>query len=274
MRINGSLVLVTGASSGIGAATAKAAARRGGRVALLARTRSKLEAVASEIVNAGGEARVYPVDLAQADAADRAAHAVTVEMGTPDVLVNSAGAGRWLFVEETSPEEAAHMMAAPYFAAFHITRAFLPAMLRRNTGHIVNINSPAARMPWPGCTGYAAARWAMKGFTEALRADFWKTGLRVTSIVAGKVDTPYFITNPGTEARSPKIGRLIPTLTADGAASAIVRAIERNQREVIIPFALRVFYVAHALLPRLVERVVYETGWSYSRALRAYSPHI
>jgi short-subunit dehydrogenase len=112
----------------------------------------------------------------------------------------------------------------------------------------------------------------MKGFTEALRADFWKTGLRVTSIVAGKVDTPYFTTNPGAEARSPTIGRLIPTLTAEAVASAIVHAVERNRREVIIPFMLRLFYVLHAIFPRLVERAVYETGWSYSRAQRAEMP--
>jgi short-subunit dehydrogenase len=187
-------------------------------------------------------------------------------MGTPDIVINSAGIGRWLFAEETSPAEAVRMMAAPYFAAFYITRAFLPDMLKRHSGHVVNINSPASRVPWPGSTAYAAARWAMKGFTEALRADFWRTGLRVTSIVAGKVDTPYFIHNPGTVERSPTIARLIPTLTPEQVAGSIVRAIEHNQREVVIPFMLRVFYAAHSVLPRLVERIVCSTGWQHPPA--------
>ena len=105
----------------------------------------------------------------------------------------------------------------------------------------------------------------MKGFTEALRADLWQTNIKVTSIVAGKVDTPYFDHNPGTLERSPAIARIIPTLTADQVAHAIIDGIEHNRREVIIPFMLRVFYLAHSLAPRLAERIVWGTGWHYGR---------
>ena len=262
MRIDhDALSLITGASSGIGATTAKAIARQGGRVLLLARTPSTLNEVEREIRSSGGEARAYAVDLANAAAADAVVQKIKAEMGTPDVIVNSAGIGRWLFAEETDPSEALAMMGAPYFAAFHITRAFLPEMLKRNRGHIVNINSPAARLPWPGSTAYSAARWAMKGFTEALRADLWQTNIKVTSIVAGKVDTPYFDHNPGTLERSPTIARIIPTLTADQVAHAIIDGIEHHRREVIIPFMLRVFYLAHSLAPRLAERIVWGTGY-------------
>jgi len=171
MKLKGKILVITGASSGIGAATARAAAREGARVVLLARSQGKLEDLAEEIRREGGQAWVYPVDLTDDQAVAEVAERITREVGTPDILVNNAGVGRWLATEETSAEEAVSMMAAPYFAAFFLTRAFLPDMLRRHTGTIVNMTSLASRIVWPGAVAYTAARWAMRGLTEALRAD-------------------------------------------------------------------------------------------------------
>ena len=162
MKVTGTLALVTGASSGIGAATARELAREGARVLLLARTREALDRVAREITDAEGSAKVQSVDLADAPAVQQAASAIQAESGTPDILVNGAGAGRPLFTEETSPAEAAQMIAVPYLGAFNLTRAFLPDMIRRRRGHIVNVSSVAAFFAVPGMTGYTAARWAMR----------------------------------------------------------------------------------------------------------------
>lgn len=266
MELQDKLVLITGASSGIGAAAAQALAARGARVALVARTRPALEAVAGAITAAGGQARVYPADLADPAAASAAAAQVQAEWGVPDVLVNSAGAGRWLFTEETEPAEAVQMMNAPYFAAFFITRACLPAMLARRSGWIVNVNSPAARIVWPGATGYVAARWALYGFTEALRADLAGTGLGVTSVVCGEIATPYFTHNPGVLERAPWIARrLMPALNADEVAAALARGVERGEREVVRPFLLRVFLAANSLAPHLIRALVVSTGWRHDR---------
>jgi short-subunit dehydrogenase len=266
MEIGGKVVLITGASSGIGAATAQAMAARGACVALLARTRAALDSVAHSITERGGTARVYAADAADPAAVELAAGRITAEMGTPDILINSAGAGRWLFTEETEPEEAFSMMSAPYFAAFFVTRAFLPAMLARGSGHIVNINSPIARIPWPGASGYAGARGALQAFTDALRADLYRTGLRVTSIVAGEVRTPYFTHNPGVLERAPKIARLvIPALEPEQVAHAILRAIERNQRQVVVPLMLQFFYALNTLAPRLVEWLATVSGHQHNR---------
>ena len=117
MKIQNSLALITGASGGIGAATARELAAAGAKVILLARTQSKLDAVADEIRTGGGVAHVYPCDLGDADAVNATAERIKAEVGVPDILINNAGAGRWLAVEETDPAEAVSMMSTPYFAS-------------------------------------------------------------------------------------------------------------------------------------------------------------
>jgi len=264
VNINGRLALITGASSGVGAAAAKAIARRGGRVLLVARTQSALERVAAEITASGGVAHVYPADVADAADVERMASAVREEVGTPDILINNAGAGRWLFVEETDPAEAVQMMAAPYFAAFYITRAFLPEMLKRHSGHIVNITSPICYLVWPGAAAYGAARWAMRGFSASLRADLHGTGIGVTLMTPGKVSSAYFANNPGSEERIPWIARIYGTLTPEQVGTAIVRAVERNRGEVILPFMLRLTVMLHNVLPGPIDWLLIRTGWKHT----------
>lgn len=264
MKIENSIVLVTGASSGIGAATARAMARRGAQVILAARTQPALESAAADIRSGGGRAHVCAVDLADPGAVERTFTQIVAEVGHPDIVVNSAGAGRWLFAEETSPAEMTRMMAVPYFAAFYVTRLCLPEMIRRGRGHVVNINSPVTQLPWPGATGYGAGRFAMHGFTTLLRLDLHGTGVRVTSIVPGRTDTPYFDNNPGVLDRAPKIAVLIPTVTPEQVAEATVRAVERNKREVVMPFVLRVFYAIGWLAPWLTEWLLVQTGWRHA----------
>jgi len=261
MIIKGSLVLVTGASSGMGAAIAKAMAKVGGRLVLLARRKETLDKVAADISSAGGKARTYPVDLADADAVAAVASRIAQELGTPDIIVNNAGAGRWLFVDETSPAEAVEMMAVPYFAAFNVTHAFLPAMLKRNSGHIVNISSVGSRFVWPGATAYLAARWAVRGFTEALRADLDGTGIGVTLYESGVVKSPYWEHNPGSRERVPKMGNLVPELTPEQVGNAIVRGVERNKRLIVIPFLMKLTYWQHAVFPRVVQWLMTKTGY-------------
>ena len=261
MDVKNSRILITGASSGIGAATAKAAAREGAQVILLARTSSKLEQVAAEIRREGGRASVYPVDLTDASAVDQCAQQIMSEVGVPDILVNNAGAGRWLSIEETRPEEAAAMMSAPYLAAFYITRAFLPEMLNRNSGVIVNLTSIASRIVWPGATAYAAGRWAMRGFTQALEADLSGTQLRTMLVTFAAVRSAYWENNPGSEMRVPKAQAMIPVLTAEQAAAAIVNGLKRNHREVIAPFMLRVVLALNYLFPFVTRRLMVLTGY-------------
>ena len=265
MRLEGKLVFVSGASSGIGAASARALARKGARVILIARNQGKLEHLAIEIRDNGGKAHVYPGDLADVKAVDALKAAIETDLGTPDVLVHCAGMGRWLFTEETSPEEMQQMMAVPYFATFYPTRAFLPAMLERGSGHIVIVNSPASYQPWAGATGYTAARWALRGFCEALRVDLSGTGIKVTSIVPAYVDSPYFDNNTGVRERFPTINRIVPDLSTEDVANGIVRGIELERGEVIMPLMLRVLLIFQRLFPRLTRWVIIKTGYKHPK---------
>jgi uncharacterized protein len=264
MNPNGKIALVTGASSGIGAATARALADAGARVILVARRARELEKVAGSI---GRQATAFPADLSDASAVSAMATRVNSEVGTPDIIVNNAGAGQWKFVEETTPAEAVQMMAVPYFAAFFVTHAFMPAMLRRGTGHIVNVSSVGSRFVWPGATAYIAARWAVRGFTEALRADLSGTGIHVTLYESGVVRSDYWDHNPGSLERVPKMGTLVPPVTNEAAASAIVRGIQRERKLVVIPFMMRLTYWQHAVFPGVVQWLMTRTG--YRRKQRA-----
>jgi uncharacterized protein len=260
MRLEGRTVLITGASSGIGAATAKAVARKGARAILLARTKPKLDSVVDEITAAGGEARAYEVDCGNREQVARVAPEIEREVGTPDVVVNNAGAGRFLFFEETPPEEFEQMMSVPFFAAVYITRAFLPSMVERGSGLIVNVNTPIAFLAWRAAAGYAAARWAVRGFSESLSADLHGSGVKVSQVVPGKVSSTYFEHNPGAEEGIPGIARLIRTLTPEEVAEVIVRTIESEKRLVFAPLMLRLFMLNARVFPRLTRALAIKTS--------------
>lgn len=262
MEIAGKVALVTGASSGMGEAIARSLARAGAQVLLLARREEELERVAAGIQSAGGRAQVHAIDLTDSEAVAALAARITRETGTPDIIVNNAGAGQWKFIEETTPAEARQMMALPYFAAFDVTRAFIGGMLARNSGHIVSMSSAASRFVWPGAAAYTAARWAVRGFTEALRADLHGTGIGVTLYESTQVESPYWEANPGSRERIPRIGRLLlRTLRPEEVGEAVAAAIRANRRTVVIPFMLKVVYFQHYLFPWLVQWLMNATGY-------------
>jgi short-subunit dehydrogenase len=127
-------------------------------------------------------------------------------------------------------------------------------MLARRSGHIVNVTSVAARLAWPGAVAYAAARAAMEGFTNALRADLHGSGLSVTLAMFGTVKTPYWEHNPGSRERLPKQAAGIRALSPEQAASAIVAGIEKGARTIVEPAAFRLLFALNRLFPRLTEQ--------------------
>jgi uncharacterized protein len=248
------IALVTGASSGIGEATAKRYAASGAQVALLARNAERLDAVAAAIRRDGGSAMPFVADLSDATAVAEVSARIARDLGTPDILINNAGAGRWLPLIETSAAEASAMIAVPYLAAFNLTRAFLPEMLKRRSGKIAFVTSPAAFLAWPNASGYIAARRAVAGLADALRAEVKGSGVTVTLVVLGTVDSPYWQHNPGSREHLPAGNALTPTLTTQEAAEAIFAGVDSGARMVVKPSIFRALFVLNALAPRLVAR--------------------
>ena len=254
MNIDGRRALITGASSGIGAATARVLAARGASVVLVARNLDRLTAVAAGIQAAGGQAEVHAADLADAQQISRVADVVASQGDVPDIVVNNAGAGRWLPIADTSADELAAMVAVPFLAAFNLTRELLPGMRRRGTGHIVNVTSIGAFLVWPYAAGYISARWAMRGFREALRAELYGSGIGVSLVAFAQVSSSFWEHNPGSWERLPAAAQRLRTLTPDEAALAIANAVEREKRLVLRPRMIHVLRMVNALFPRGTER--------------------
>lgn len=251
------LALVTGASSGIGADTARHLAAAGWRVVLVARDAARLNDVCASI---DGQAFPEPCDASDSDLVIAMADRVRNSLGVPDLIVNAAGVGRWARIEETSPAEARAMVGAPYLAAFNVVHAFMDEMLRRGSGTLIHVNSPAAYVAWPAAVGYTAARAALHGFHEALRQDLAGTGVQSCEVVFGVVASEYFAHNPGGEARIPGLARTIRTLTTAECAAVIVDVARRPRAEVVHPFLLRVYRWQSRLTPGLVRWLLWRTG--------------
>jgi uncharacterized protein len=260
------VAVVTGASSGIGAATAVALGERGWTVVMVARTRSALEEVAARVQKAGGTPVLEVGDAADGRSVLEMAERIRRTVGVPEVIVNSAGAGSWRYIDETPPEEMVKMMGAPFFAAYNFTYAFMKDMLARKSGRIIHIGSPASALTYPGATGYTCARWALRGLHEALRQDLHGTGVTTSHLVVGPVETPYFEKHPGSQERLPWIANLLfRILKPEECAQAVMKLIQRPRAQVIIPFAVKLFYWTQAISPWLARYIPRITG--HKRAL-------
>lgn len=257
----GKLVVVTGASRGIGAATAIAFAQHGARVCLLARTQSDLDKVVRQIEDEGGKGIAYPVDLSNGEAATAVAHTIIEAEGIPDVLVNNAGLGRWLYAQETPHDEAEMMIKLPYLAAFWLSSAFLPGMLKRGSGRILNVNSPVSIFTWGGATGYASSRWALRGFTSSLWIDLHGTGVTACQCVFGEVSSNYFEANPGAHERLPVLAKILPVITPERVAKSLIKASKHKRRAIASPFLIAFFIRLNSVAPSwvrwLMRRVSY-----------------
>lgn len=262
MNVKDKLVLVTGASAGMGMNAAKSFAEAGSKVILLARRKDKLEKVSEEIQAGGGTAYVYDCDLLDQESIVNVVSKIKTELGVPDVIINNAGYGEWKYLDETNDQEIVSYMHVPTFAAMFITRYFLPEMLERNTGSIVNVTSPMSYLICPGATAYITARFALRGFYEALKADLANTNITVSLLVAGLVlDSEYWQTNPDSLNKIPKIARLlVPNLSSENAGKKMVQIVEKEKSLMITPFMLRTVFWQFAVAPMVVQWLMRVTG--------------
>ncbi len=190
MEIAGSHILLTGASTGIGADLAVALARGGATVGLVARRAELLEQVTAACREHSPDSRYWALDLGDVAAAEALALEAWDAFGHLDALVNNAGIPMRRHATRLSAYDLEHTMAVNFFAPARMTMALLPRMLERGSGVVVNVGSMAGRVGPPKEAAYAASKFALTGFTEGLAVDLWDTPVRVCLVQPGPIDTP------------------------------------------------------------------------------------
>ena len=255
------LILITGASRGIGAEMARQFALQGHTLLLLARNTQNLEMINKEINTSCGEAFSYPCDVGEYEQVQSISNMIKQQHGIPDVIINNAGSGLWRFIEETSYAEILSNIKVPYLAAAYITKAFMPEMLERNSGQIINMTSMAAKMPFAGATTYVASRKAMIGFHEALTMDLNGTGITASLSYFAKVESSFWQHNPGSEERLPLAQKLIPIINTERAARAIVSGVAKGKRDITAPFMIRIILFLNWLTPPITKIIMQITGY-------------
>lgn len=238
MEFNGKVVLITGGSSGIGLETGKLLAQKGAHVWLAARNQDRLDMARREVEGVcrapGQRCGAVVTDVSDWDRANQAVNEVTESCGSPDILINSAGAVHPALFRDTEMAVMKRLMEVNYFGAVHMTRACLPAMAARGQGHIVNISSVYGFLGGYGYSAYCASKFAIRGFTDALRAELRPLGIGVSIVFPQNTATPQLDYE---NKLKPEVVRALDTthvMTPQQVARAIVRGIERR-RYVIIP---------------------------------------
>lgn len=231
-RLSGKVALVTGASSGIGEATARALAQEGAAVALVARRGDRLKALADEITGGGGKAEVIALDVADEAGAQEAVSRTLSALGRLDILVNNAGVMLLGPVLDADITDWQRMLDLNVLSLMVLTHAALPGMKDQGVGHVVNISSVSGRGASPTSAGYSASKWAVGGFSEGLRQEVRQFGVRVTVIEPGVVATE--LTDHITHASTKETyeGRIasMTKLESEDIASAVVYAVTQPQR--------------------------------------------
>jgi short-subunit dehydrogenase len=250
-------VWITGASSGIGEALAVAWSREGDRVVLSARDAAELERVRTLCANPERHL-VKPLDVSDETAVRRAADEVLREVGQVDILVLSAGVSQRSLAAETEIATDRRIMDINYFGTIALTKAVLPSMLARRSGHIVPISSVIGYVGVPLRSAYAASKHALHGFFDALRAENERNGIRVTIVCPGYVRTK--VSENALRGDGTRHGQLDEThagaMRPEQAAPAILRGVARGKNEVHVG-GKEIFAIPlQRFLPRLVARVL------------------
>ena len=256
------VVVITGASAGVGRAAARAFAGRGARVGLLARGRAGLGAAKLEVEARGGEALALPTDVADADAVEEAAAAVEARFGPIDVWVNNAMTSVFAPLKDTEPDEFKRATEVTYLGTVYGTMAALKRMLPRDRGTIVQVGSALAYRSIPLQSAYCGAKHAVVGFTDSLRAELLheRSNVKLTVVHLPAVNTPQF---GWVRSRLPREAQPVPPIyQPEVAAEAILWAARHPRRELLVGLPTQITVWGNKFFPGLGDLYLGRTGYS------------
>ncbi|HTF21247.1 MAG TPA: SDR family oxidoreductase [Chryseolinea sp.] len=254
--LSNKVIWITGASSGIGEALAVALSRKGARLILSARRTDELERVRQ--VCAPAEVQLVPLDLTLADTLDDATRAALACFGHIDTLVNNGGISQRSFVQETDMNVYRRIMEVNFFGGIALTHNLMSHFVSRNQGRFVVISSVAGKYGAPFRSGYAASKHALHGFYDALRAEYWKSNIKVTMVCPGIIRTPIsFSALKGDGTMNNKMDDLQSKgMPVEKCAAAIVRAMEAEREEVYIGGKEIILIYVKRFFPSLFSKII------------------
>ncbi len=259
LNLNGARILLTGASSGIGRALALRLARQGANLVLASRTQQRLADLANDIQAHGGRAVAVPTDVADPAQRTRLIEQALEAFGGIDILINNAGLGALGFFADATEERLRRIMEVNFFAATELTRLGLPHLRRGRNPMIVNVASVLGRRAIPGMAEYCASKFAMVGWSEALRAELVRQAVHVLVVCPGGVETEFDAHM--IEQRTQLAFRNRRRMSADRCAQLIVTAMRRRKNEVVITAEAKLVVWLNRLAPRLLD-------WALARYAR------
>ncbi len=252
-RIEGLRVLITGASQGIGRALALEAARQGARVMAVARSENLLQALADEARAAGHPLHIAVADIVVPDDRKKMLDATLDAFGGLDVLVNNAGIGATGQFVDASPDRLRQIFEINFFALVETTRLCLPHLKKGTTPALVNLSSIAGKRAIPSRSEYSASKFAVEGFSEALRPELAKDGVDVIVICPGLTQTNFSQNMIERKARVPLDH--MRGMTSEQVADATLRALRRGQRQIVLTFQGKLIVFVSRFFPRLADRI-------------------
>jgi NAD(P)-dependent dehydrogenase (short-subunit alcohol dehydrogenase family) len=266
------VVVITGASAGLGRATAKAFAREGAHIGLLARGRDGLEGARRDVEGLGGRALVLPTDVADADQVERAAEAVEREFGPIDTWVSNAMVSVFSPVKEMKPEEYKRVTEVTYLGVVYGTLAALKRMLPRDRGVIVQVGSALAYRGIPLQSAYCAAKHAIQGFVDSLRCELLhdKSNVRVTMVQLPAMNTPQF---SWVKSRLPRQPQPVPPIyQPEVGAEAILFAAHHERREMYVGYPTVGVIVGDKIAPGFADKYLAKNGYDAQQTNEPVEP--
>jgi NAD(P)-dependent dehydrogenase (short-subunit alcohol dehydrogenase family) len=266
-EIRGKVAVITGAASGIGRATAVALAREGARVAIADVDRAGLAETAKQVASVGGEVSTYLLDVSSREAVYAFAQEIEAQFGGADIVINNAGVAQVATVEELAYEDFEWVMNIDFWGMVYGSKAFLPQLRRKGAGHIVNVSSIFGLFAVPSQAAYNSAKFAIRGFTEALRHEMRGSGIQVSCVHPGGIKTNImrnarFLQSVQTTVREQAASgfdRLART-TPDEAALTILKGIRKNKPRILIGMDARILDWFIRLLPASYGKIMFRVA--------------